>query len=66
MQDCLRQGAQCLVGGSPHDELNLQGGCFFQPTVLTEVTRDMKVGDGCRVVGGDVECFTMLCFALLL
>ena len=43
VQDCLNKGAKCLVGGNPHKELNANGGCFYIPTVLTEVTENMKV-----------------------
>ena len=32
-------GAQVALGGGPHD----LGGCFYQPTVLTEVTSEMAV-----------------------
>ena len=37
--DAVAKGAQVLVGGAPH----ALGGTFFQPTVLTEVTTEMKV-----------------------
>jgi len=37
--DAVGKGAQVLVGGAPHS----LGGTFFQPTVLTEVTTEMKV-----------------------
>lgn len=37
--DATAKGAKVAVGGSRHD----LGGSFFQPTVLTEVTTDMKV-----------------------
>ena len=39
MQDAIAKGAKCLRGGQRHE----LGGNFFQPTVLTEVTRDMLV-----------------------
>lgn len=42
VRDCIEKGAKCLTGGSPHDSLNAQGGTFYRPTVLTEVTKDMK------------------------
>lgn len=32
-------GANVALGGQPHD----QGACFYQPTILTEVTSDMAV-----------------------
>nr|WP_209017029.1 NAD-dependent succinate-semialdehyde dehydrogenase [Roseibium aggregatum] len=37
--DALSKGAQLVTGGKRHDK----GGTFFQPTVLTGVTKDMKV-----------------------
>lgn len=37
----MKKGATVLTGGSPHQQLNAQGGHFFQPTVLSGVTRDM-------------------------
>ena len=37
--DAVAKGAQVLVGGAPHP----LGGTFFQPTVLTNVTTDMKI-----------------------
>lgn len=42
VQDCLRKGAKLLLGGAPHAALNALGGHFYLPTVLAEVTRDMK------------------------
>ena len=39
MKDALSRGAKLLTGGSPHE----LGGTFYQPTVLTDVTRDMLV-----------------------
>ena len=39
VQDSIGQGAKLVVGGGPHE----LGGCFYQPTVLTEVTSDMAV-----------------------
>jgi succinate-semialdehyde dehydrogenase/glutarate-semialdehyde dehydrogenase len=36
--DALAKGARLLTGGSPH----ALGGTFFQPTVLADVTADMK------------------------
>jgi len=42
VQDCISKGAKAVVGGKPIDSLNASGGTFFQPTVLTGVTRDMK------------------------
>jgi succinate-semialdehyde dehydrogenase/glutarate-semialdehyde dehydrogenase len=37
--DATSKGARVVVGGERHE----RGGTFFQPTVLTEVTPDMKV-----------------------
>jgi succinate-semialdehyde dehydrogenase/glutarate-semialdehyde dehydrogenase len=37
--DALAKGARVVVGGSRHE----LGGTFFQPTVLADVTTDMKV-----------------------
>ena len=37
--DALSKGAQVLTGGSRHE----LGGTFFQPTVMTGITREMKV-----------------------
>ncbi|CAE7426936.1 gabD [Symbiodinium microadriaticum] len=42
VQDCLAKGAILRCGGSAHTELNAQGGTFYLPTVLTEVTADMQ------------------------
>ena len=39
VQDSIGQGARLAVGGGAHE----LGGCFYQPTVLTEVTSDMAV-----------------------
>ena len=39
IDDALSNGAQVAAGGSRHDH----GGTFFQPTLLTDVTTDMKV-----------------------
>jgi succinate-semialdehyde dehydrogenase/glutarate-semialdehyde dehydrogenase len=37
--DALAKGARVLTGGQPHE----LGGSFFQPTVLADVTADMRV-----------------------
>jgi succinate-semialdehyde dehydrogenase / glutarate-semialdehyde dehydrogenase len=37
--DATSKGARILIGGKPH----LLGGTFFQPTVLTNVTPDMRI-----------------------
>jgi succinate-semialdehyde dehydrogenase/glutarate-semialdehyde dehydrogenase len=39
IQDALDKGGQLLTGGKPHE----LGGSFFEPTVVAEVTTDMKV-----------------------
>ncbi|MCV3274246.1 NAD-dependent succinate-semialdehyde dehydrogenase [Roseobacter sinensis] len=39
MQDVVDNGGAILTGGKPHE----MGGTFFQPTVVTGVTQDMKV-----------------------
>jgi len=41
IEDAKSKGAKVLTGGTRH---NL-GGTFFQPTILTGVTREMKVAD---------------------
>jgi succinate-semialdehyde dehydrogenase/glutarate-semialdehyde dehydrogenase len=41
VEDCVSKGATVLTGGKPHHELNRDGGCFFEPTVLVGVTRNM-------------------------
>ena len=39
VQDATSKGAKAIVGGARHQ----LGGTFYQPTVLTDVTTDMKV-----------------------
>ncbi|MER1939764.1 MULTISPECIES: NAD-dependent succinate-semialdehyde dehydrogenase [unclassified Castellaniella] len=39
VDDAVSKGARVLAGGSSHS----LGGTYFQPTILTEVTSDMKV-----------------------
>ena len=39
VRDAESKGAKVVAGGAPHD----RGGSFYQPTILTEVTTDMKV-----------------------
>lgn len=39
ISDAVSKGAQVLVGGKPHE----LGQLFFEPTILTNVTKDMKV-----------------------
>lgn len=40
VEDCLSKGAKKLTGGRTH-ALSAQGGFFYEPTVLTHVTKDM-------------------------
>ena len=39
ISDALEKGANVLLGGNPH----MLGGQFFEPTILTDVTREMRV-----------------------
>lgn len=39
VQQALQSGADAVVGGG----LDSQGDCFYQPTILTDVTTDMRV-----------------------
>ena len=39
MEDAISKGANVLTGGSTHD----LGHCFFEPTLVTGVTDDMRV-----------------------
>jgi succinate-semialdehyde dehydrogenase / glutarate-semialdehyde dehydrogenase len=39
VQDALAKGARVVLGGKRHE----RGGTFFQPTVLADVTQEMKV-----------------------
>jgi succinate-semialdehyde dehydrogenase/glutarate-semialdehyde dehydrogenase len=39
VQASISAGAKVALGGGPHD----LGGCFYQPTILTEVTSEMPV-----------------------
>jgi succinate-semialdehyde dehydrogenase/glutarate-semialdehyde dehydrogenase len=39
VQASISAGAKVALGGAPHD----LGGCFYQPTILTEVTSQMAV-----------------------
>ncbi|MCL4109713.1 UNVERIFIED_CONTAM: hypothetical protein GTU68_018440 [Idotea baltica] len=41
IKDALDKGAEIVMGGKPHD----LGGLFFEPTILTGVTQDMKVAN---------------------
>ncbi|MEQ8826097.1 MAG: NAD-dependent succinate-semialdehyde dehydrogenase [Filomicrobium sp.] len=41
VRDAVEKGAKVLVGGKPHE----LGGNFYEPTVLTGVTKDMKVAN---------------------
>ncbi|OMH26249.1 NAD-dependent succinate-semialdehyde dehydrogenase [Motiliproteus sp. MSK22-1] len=39
VKDALDKGAKVTLGGQPSD----QGECFYQPTILTQVSREMRV-----------------------
>ncbi|WP_317930408.1 NAD-dependent succinate-semialdehyde dehydrogenase [Halioxenophilus sp. WMMB6] len=39
VQDAIALGAEVLLGGHPGDF----GACFYEPTVLSQVTRDMRI-----------------------
>jgi len=39
----LKEGAKLLVGGKPPEEERLQDGYFFEPTVFTSTSSDMKI-----------------------
>lgn len=39
VKDALDKGAKAITGGQPSD----QGECFYQPTILTDVTESMRV-----------------------
>ncbi len=41
LQDCIKKGAKITAGGLATHPLNLSGGTFFNPTVVTNVTKDM-------------------------
>lgn len=41
ISDALGKGARLVCGGAPHD----LGGSFFQPTVIADVTAEMRVAD---------------------
>ena len=41
ISDAVQKGAKLVVGGKRH----ALGGTFYEPTVLTEVTREMKISD---------------------
>ena len=39
LQDAVSKGATVILGGKPHEK----GGTFYEPTIVTGVTQDMKV-----------------------
>jgi aldehyde dehydrogenase (NAD+) len=43
IEDGRRQGATAVVGGGPFDEPALADGYFVEPTILAQVTPDMRV-----------------------
>lgn len=48
VDDALANGAKALTGGSkPEMQAPYDKGYFFQPTVLSDCTIDMKVSDAC-------------------
>lgn len=42
VQDALALGATCVFGGSPPSDSG-EGGYYFQPTILVNITKGMKV-----------------------
>lgn len=42
MDESVAAGAKILVGGPADPEMNRTGGSFYQPTVLVDMTQDMK------------------------
>ena len=38
------EGAECLTGGGPPDDPDLQKGFFVKPTIYDRVTPDMRIG----------------------
>lgn len=45
VQLTIKQGAKCLYGGKIYDQ------SYFEPTVLTDVTKDMDIASGMEVFG---------------
>ena len=43
VRDALSLGATCVYGGLPPSDSNEQGGYFIQPTVVVNITKEMKV-----------------------
>ena len=43
VRDAVAKGASLLHGGSRLTDDGLDGGCFFAPTVLADVTPDMQI-----------------------
>lgn len=41
VKDCVEKGAKVLTGGKEVHELNANGGFFYEPTVLVNVTKEM-------------------------
>lgn len=41
-----QEGAKVAVGGARYTEGEAAKGCFMQPTLLTDVTNDMRVAQG--------------------
>jgi succinate-semialdehyde dehydrogenase / glutarate-semialdehyde dehydrogenase len=42
VNDCIEKGASVLCGGKEAIEMNTTGGTFYLPTILTNVTTDMR------------------------
>jgi len=43
--DALEKGATCLLGGKPMRSENNKGGYLFEPTILANVTKDMRIAN---------------------
>jgi len=45
VEDALEKGATCLLGGKPMRSGDNKGGYLFEPTILTGVTKDMRIAN---------------------
>jgi len=45
VEDALEKGATCLLGGKPMRSENDKGGYLFEPTILTNVTKEMRIAN---------------------
>ena len=43
VQDALSKGGQLEVGGKQHAEMQKESKLFFEPTLITNVTKEMRV-----------------------